>query len=378
MNQSLDMNESEEHGHPVAQGGEFEKYGTVAAWTRELQLSDFTISDRLEGVEGTEGRDKRGMIRVFYAESVVRAVCADLLLSGIYQADKNGFFVIQQLGNPVRYGTPFAWSKELAITSSTIDEYLTDKPCLLGKDASGRSRKFYEESIVRQVCERFTSAPHADADGFYIERNGEEICRYASVRTWARVLNISLKGLAGRLQNVEGKTVINASGRLVKNGFYSEPIIRSAYANLVSSIPSADKNGIVLVNGEQYATLKNLSQILNISFPALKKRLQSDQEVLGKDSGGRMGAFYSKKRAGEVCADLLNCPKGNADGFLFLEKNGEVKRYAGIETWAKYMSVSKSTLVRRLQAISFMWARDKSGRRAKFYLEDDVRSVDNI
>ena len=70
---------------------EEELYGHKRAWCKKLEINQITLNKRLNGVEGVLGKASNGKLLLFYAESDVRRVCADLLVPKL---DENGEVMI--------------------------------------------------------------------------------------------------------------------------------------------------------------------------------------------------------------------------------------------------------------------------------------------
>jgi hypothetical protein len=128
-----------------------EKYGTIAAWSRVLKISEYSISARFNPHSpiGIKGKDKSGHVCDFFSEIVMCQICADLL-QDIPQADETGFF--EKDGE--KYGTIGSWSKVLGISCPSITSRL--KPYNLqsvkGKNSMGRVCDFYPKSSICTLC----------------------------------------------------------------------------------------------------------------------------------------------------------------------------------------------------------------------------------
>jgi len=58
-----------------------QKYGTIEAWSRVIGISTPAISSRIKSnnLQGIKGKDRSGQVQVFYPESAIRKICADIL-----------------------------------------------------------------------------------------------------------------------------------------------------------------------------------------------------------------------------------------------------------------------------------------------------------
>ena len=79
--------------------------------------------------------------------------------------------------------------------------------------------------------------------------------RYATINNWAKYfkeegININGDSIRWRLKGAEviGITARDATGKVLKNAFYSEPDVRSACAEILNSdLHQADENGFFVV-----------------------------------------------------------------------------------------------------------------------------------
>ena len=128
-----------------------EKYATPWKWSKILQISENSIVDRLkkENVIGIKIRDKIGRIRMFYSESYIRSLCADVL-EKLPQADESDFI----LKDGKRYATIGRWSKILRISNRNLKIRLNEmnESGIKGKTKSGNIHDFYPEPAVREAC----------------------------------------------------------------------------------------------------------------------------------------------------------------------------------------------------------------------------------
>lgn len=118
-----------------------------------IKIDYGTLLRRLQkaGKIGITGRSKINQVlkNAFYAESDVREVVADLLLT-IPQADESGFFE----KDGVKFGTALAWLKTLAMPKTTIYRRIKNikEKSIQGKTKQGKISDFYSESDIREAC----------------------------------------------------------------------------------------------------------------------------------------------------------------------------------------------------------------------------------
>jgi len=214
---------------------EYEQYGTIYAWEKELSISSPAIKKRLENIQGITGRASSGNVikNGFYPESVVRAACADLL-QDVPRADKSGFFVQKEEKDDERYGTIEAWKRELGISDFVIKKRLENIQGITGKDFQGKvyTNAFYPESTVRKECaDLLQDILQADASGFFRQEGGGNNERYGHAKAWAQELEISARTIKNRLKNIQVST------RFADDGFEVEGILPD-FSNRVLSCDS--------------------------------------------------------------------------------------------------------------------------------------------
>ncbi len=111
---------------------ETERYGFVAAWSRELGIPRGTIARRLKkhGVKGIAAKTQRGRILVAYAEEDIRRICGDLLFNTLDEAKA-------------------ALQKEAARFGMTLDQFV--RPENLAKSTVFRAAmRWSEENIPKR------------------------------------------------------------------------------------------------------------------------------------------------------------------------------------------------------------------------------------
>jgi hypothetical protein len=223
-----------------------ERFGSTEGWMRILGISSPTIRKRLKGKNGITAKYRiNGHIiqNGFYAESVVRECCTDLL-EDMPQANEDGFFIKtiregKQM-HQERYGSIRAWERLLSISEGSISKRLKGELGITGKDPGGRPLKngYYPESLVRNLCEDLLQdIPQANAEGFFLKTigEGEQIKqeRYASTKSWSRILMIDRGAIKAKLVSEVGITGKDQGGRVLKNGFYGESVIRELCVDLI-------------------------------------------------------------------------------------------------------------------------------------------------
>lgn len=333
-------------------------YGTIGAWSKKLGLVPSTIKKRITK-GGFAGKNIAGRIFNFYPEKIVLEKCKDLI-DVPYQVNEDGFFEI----NGERYGTTHAWGREMKVAYSTLFRRLIDIEGFKGRDSGGRIRIFYPEKIVKEQCvELLADIPQANEDGFF-EINGE---RYGTAFAWSKKFGVTNqlikrylkdKGIKGK--NMRGKICI----------FYSESEMRQKCINFMGELPQANKKGFFEIDGERYGNISAWGHELDISMPTIRRYLEVEDGIDGRDAGGRIFAFYPEATVRERCSALLvDVPKAGKDGFF--EIDGE--RYGTIRAWRDKFNFGGTTLNKYLESENGIDGKDLRGKIHTFYPEAIVR-----
>ncbi len=197
--------------------------------------------------------------------------------------------------------------------------------------------------------------------------------RYATIGTWVEVfksegLNISHGGIRKRLSKLEviGLTARDKTGRLLKNCFFSESVVRQLLTDLFQvGVPVVAENGFFENEGERYSSVKGLSCTLKISENLVKKGIKSGLvRSITVRASGRIRTFYSEADIAEALGAIMQLPQADDDGFI--EKDG--KRYAAVKTLERLFKVSHPTIKRGVESTNCPSLTGVGkGRRSKIY-----------
>jgi len=128
---------------------------------------------------------------------------------------------------------------------------------------------------------------------------------------------------------------------------------------------------------EPYCTMLALSLMLNISVPAIKKRIKNLRQTFVKNYRHRIVNAYNLNEVIALCSDLL---KESMDGTLFVtNKNGIAivgsKKYTYLKKLAKLFNVSQSLLEKCVKDknLPFIMAKIPGGRIIEAY---EIRAVE--
>jgi len=279
-----------------------------------------------------------------------------------------------------RYGTLFAWSNLLGISSAEIKKRLKDVVGITAKDKAGRLivDAFYSESTVREKCVELLTSPQADESGLVvISEDGADV-HYRSAKGWAKKFNIS-EGIYRRLDGAPTRLCRASGGQL--HEFYSEKVIKEKCSDFFEGVPVADKKGFLTHewNGktERFGNLYSWSKELNLSSSTARRKLLNLPSIRGKDNQGQIRDFIPESAITELFgkgdSEILTA---NEDGFVY-SQNGEFaqERFALITTWAENLRVSSNAVRRRIGDIKGITAKTSAGRRMDqaYYSETLIR-----
>ena len=357
--------------------GFFEKdgqmYVTIGAFSKRIGIPTITIKYRIKihNPPNIKGKNTSGQVCVFYPESAIRKICADLL-QDIPQADESGFF----MKDGEKYGTIPALSSVLGISNKPISDRIKAHNLLgiKGKDNGGHVHNFYPEVIIRKICaDLLESCPQADEEGFFI-KDGE---RYGTILTWSKEFGISMSAIVkSRLKGNKQKSIKgkNRCGQIYD--FYTESLIREICADLIQTLPQADESGFFMKDGNKYGTIGAWENELGISYDAILARIKRHklQGINGKIKCGRICDFYPESAIRQTCADLLqDILQADEEGFFV--KDGQ--KYSTIRTWSNTLGISQNAISLRIKTHNPKNIKGKviGGQIYDFYPESVIREI---
>jgi hypothetical protein len=356
-----------------------ERYATVTAWAEWLEKREgvrisinaiwkrVTKTGSLRKAEGLDG----GQRLKFFSEKDVRQACADILIPNLPKCGEDGFINVAG----IRCGTKELWSRELAIAPRTILLRIRSNhiESIKGKDQGGHIQDYYSEPSIRELCaDLLTPLPTANKDGF-ITVNG---VRHGTLEALAISLGISKSTFYRRhcgkgLTSLRGK---DRSGRPCD--FYPEPDARKLCADLLTPLPTANKDGFITVNGVRYITVGHIAGLMKIGESAVNLRLDGCDlvPVKGRSKTGNVRDFYPEPAVREACADLL-APLPVADKSGFVDIGGI--RHGTIRSFVRVLGLSDLTILDRISEskITSVRGKMKDGNVRDFYPEPAVRAA---
>lgn len=283
------------------------RYGSIGAWARELGSNAHTVKARLTAAvcPSIHGRDAARKVVSFFAEPDVRRACVDLVTE-FPRADQAGFFILDE----ERYGTVFAWTKELGIGQRAVEVRIESAALssIIGIDVGGNRQPFYAEKLVRAACaDLLQDLPRSSQSMF--ERDG---VRVGLVRRWSRELGISSLAIQRRLDAI-GATPVPAYFRGRLEQFYEEAAVRRACGELLEELPTTDDRGFAEINAIRYGSLYVWSQELGVVAQTIMKGLQAAgiAPLRAKSSIGVVRDIYAEQDVRASVRELLDARSPN-------------------------------------------------------------------
>lgn len=228
------------------------------------------------------------------------------------RADENGFFLEEFEENFVRFGTTYAWERELGISHHTIKRRLGGYEGQSGYSSDGQflEKAFFSEPLVRKVCaDLIKDVPEADANGFFMDKKGGE--QIGTIGAWADLFGVDRETIRSRLKGRTGTAGKIVNGNILPNGFYPETLIRKLCGDIIQKVSKADDEGFIYSGSERsmirYATRRRWAAVLGLNQKTVEKRLRGYQGITGKTSIGHLSVdgFFTESLVRERCADLL-------------------------------------------------------------------------
>lgn len=263
-----------------------------------------------------------------------------------------------------RFGTARAWSIELGIGDITVRKRLEGIEGISGRDCLGRVHvnMYHPESVVRQACANLLrdDVEMADDNGF-IYPNG---IKCGTVGAWYSSFPVSRSYFAKRLRGREFVTGKDDQRRIQK--FYPESVVREACPECFEpNLPQANDEGYIKLGDQICKTAPAWSKELGVSVPTIKKRIDSESVVQGKDSRGQIQDYYPENIVLDRCKDISRQDIPCADENGFFDKDGE--RYGTILAWARVLPISDPPVRKRLKGVKGIVGKASSGNLCHFF-----------
>ncbi|MFH1430203.1 MAG: DEAD/DEAH box helicase [Candidatus Uhrbacteria bacterium] len=317
-----------------------EIWAGVKASCKHLGVSGTALLARIEqgDIRTMHGLDRQVRHVTLYALSDVKRACADLL-EDLPEAGPNGTF---EADGEV-WGTRNAYSAMLHLTEALIRPRVTSDSV---RNREGRWRgmraTFYALSDVRRACaDLLEDLPEAGPNGTF-EADGEV---WGTIPSTAKTLGCRLSLVRSIVQRHEIPSRRGRTKRKQTLDFYQRSAVAAIYRELEAAIP-VPKNGLVVCDGEQWATIVVLQTLLGISHSAIKARIDRGRvhTRLGKAVNGNYVTLYRVTDVRLACAGLLQeLPDLNSDGTF--ESEGET--WGALTALARIIGCIEATVVQR-------------------------------
>jgi hypothetical protein len=356
----------ENENHFIEIGGL--RYQTISALSKALSISDSPIVSRLEGLESVRGRAINGQLATFYPVDKVRERCADLLVE-CPMAGEGGFII----HDGVRFGTKEIWSKEIGIHTHTITMCIGESSIvpLKGRSNFGAMYDYYSEVEIRAACARYLQVPESKNLDF-VEVDG---VRFKSVFAFAKEVGVYAPAILKRIKNKNIRSIKAKDGCGRVKEFFAEDDLRASCLDLIESLPKADQDGFIVMDGIRWGTANALERELKISSTTILKyaKIADCPNMRGRYEG-RICIFYPEPAVRKACANILHpMPKMKKVDFLILDG----VRHGAIKAWSRELDLHPKTILSRLcsSAVVSVKAKDLSGQTRDVYPEPMVRAA---
>lgn len=141
----------------------------------------------------------------------------------------------------------------------------------------------------------------------------------------------------------------------------------------INNLPQADKNGVILINGEEFRTKANWAKHFLLPASAVVNTFNSSdiESIEGRISAGNKGEFYSFTDAKIICKDLFFIlPQSDTDRIL--RKDG--KEYKTISAWSQDFNLYPKIIKQQLcmSGIEGITGKMYTGPVYQFYTQKEI------
>lgn len=362
--------------------GESKRYGSLTAIANEFGITVKFLKGKVQNIKGITAKTSKNVVyeNNYYSVEEVKEGCKDIIRE-LPKANDDGFFILEEEGQSVKYGTLVAWSKVLGVSSVLLKDVAKGLTPISGKDRQNRiwDKSFYPES---NAFKKFQNIPHSNENGTFIQE-GE---RYALLSFWSKYFKITRKAIKKRVPLDLAITGKDETGTTHRNAYFSEKNIKEHCQDLIEVPQANDKGFFTLFSEEgeaiQYATINTWATELKISKNDIHKLMKGQVGITGRIHKGKIlqNCYHPHSTLEErgVIA-LSKLPRANNNGFfsIFEEEKSEGKRYATKYTWAQELGISPMTVKSKIGHLTGISGRDHGGRilKGNFYEEQAVREA---
>lgn len=230
---------------------------------------------------------------------------------------------------------------------------------ILLKNHKGRGCPGYNINSVKKACtDLLNNLPAVDENNTVVI-NGRQ---FACPSQLGKILNISPGAISRRIKLAK-LPATSAKDKLSRLTIvYDVEIVKGLCADLLNDLPLADKDGLVVIDGRQFACIEQLGKILNISQGTISRRIKLAKLPLtsAKYKVGHPMTIYEIEIVKEICSDLLNkLPVADNEGIVVI--NG--RRFAAKNRVAKILGISERSInnIRKQASLKTLTGKSPNG-----------------
>jgi hypothetical protein len=312
-------------------GKKEEPYATVPILSKIFNIGPRAIRKRIKQTPSINIKNKKmRIVRTYNINEVIQA-CSELITTPQIMS-KNGIAII----NGEQYATISQLVKILNLGYDSIDVRVKKLQSISMKDKGGRIVKYYDIKKVKIACaDLLQNIPVANEDGIAVFQ-GKKI---ATIHRLSDLLGISDPSINVRIKNLQSISMKNKMGRIV-NGYDIEEV-KIACADLLQDIPVANENGIAVFQGEKFAPVQTICDLLKLSYEATQKKAKNLQSISMKVKVGHITKGYNIEETKRACADLLqDVPVAGDDNIAVFQG----KNFATIKTISALLGISNKNI----------------------------------
>ncbi len=323
---------------------EGKKYANIRTLSKMLRISIPSIVERAKKLNSKIIKGERKRLSSAFDIELIKIVCSDLLQKA-KTINKAGFAII----NGKKYANAKKLAKMFELAEARVYLYIKNNKIKSKKIKlhCGRLVNGYEVNKIKKLYANIVNIPQADENGVAYIR-GEE---YASIYVISKKMGIHYSSVQTLIEN---KRLISCKIRLIRGQIreaYSIRQVKSTLPFLFDKLPLANKRGIAVIDGEEYATISTLTKLWNYGEKAIRQRVFLNK-LKSKKIRRTASTIYEAYKINDVkkaLSDILHDSiLANKEGVAII--GGE--KYATIGKIAQMYNVDSGALRKRLQLLN--------------------------
>jgi hypothetical protein len=211
---------------------------------------------------------------------------------------------------------------------------------------------------------------------YYIDENHKRHEPYSNVMVLSELLNINIGVIQGRIKYIAPIKMKNRRNNITDAYNLNEILIA---CNEYLGLPKTNKNGYIIINGEIYAPIAKIAELVKVQTITLKSRIKNlrPQRIINK-RGSISEAYHvrsvielyelSPKQTKKTIIKE-NYPRADKSGFLVLEG----KTYANFHGLIILLDIPKTTIRRKIKNLKPIKIKSFSGHLCTAYSIDAVK-----